>query len=400
MPLTRTTAHTNLSGLARSQNERTNIQAEPRVANENFNNAAPFSAAGEQATKRDMLPLQASSSSSLGNKAKTDVERQSDTSALRSTQPSAKEAVEAQLTYLKFMMSLNRGPEISDMDFLPLLIKSENRRDSKLNLRLLSSPVPRNMPAGELMLNGVVAAVRRGNTQPWQAVLDDCGHRLAISVRHALNEPSKVSIVMLDSLPHTRSHDWVAEQESAQMTTRLNDHNARSGQAPLQIHLARLHTEVQRAVGCCIFALSAAKKAATSTAVAQLHETGIEHLKTTQDVFHRTHTKAFSVLEASFFKHATSRKTIKSFLLDNPKFVDALVNKRNDTLVGRFDRYLKVRSSQYGKPLKYSASIEMKRIDLLEKALETLGAELEDKPLSYFTEEQQRESGLLDESIA
>jgi hypothetical protein len=375
------------------------IQANPRVANENANNGPLFPTAGEQATDRDMLPRQASSSSSLRKKAKSDVDRQSDTSALRRIQTSANDAVGAYLTHLKSMMRLNREPEFSDVDFLPLLIKSENRRDSRLNLRWLSSPVPRRMHAGELMLNGVAAAVRNSNTEPWRAVLDDCGHSVAISVRHASDEPGKVSIVMLDSMAYTYEHYLVAEDESPQMTKRLFDHNARSGQAPLQIHLYRLHTDVQRADGCCMFALSAAKKAATSVAVAQLHEEGIEHLKATQDVYHTTHTKAFSVLEASFFKHATSDKTIEGWLSDNPKFVDAPVNNHNETLAGRYKRYLTHRISQDGKPLSYSTSIEMKRIDLLEKALETLGAELEDKPLSYFADEQLREAGLPDESI-
>lgn len=397
MPLTRTTASTNLSGLVRSQNARVDIQVNPRVANENFNNAAPLSAAGEQETNRDMLPWQAPSSSSLRTMANTDEERQSDTSALRRIQTSAKTAVEEQLMYLKSMMRSNREPELSDMEFLPLLIKSENRLDPGLNLRLLSSPASR-MDAGELMLNGVSAAVSRGNTAPWQAVLDDRGHCLAISVRHASDEPGEVSIVMIDSQNDTLGHAWVEEKESAKMTTRLIDHNARLGQARLRIHLSRLYTQAQRAVGCHIFALSAAKKAATSTAVAQLHEAGIERLKTTKDVHHSTHANAFSVLEAHFFKHATSRKTIERFLSDNPKLTDAPVNKRNDTLAGRYDRHLSQRVSQDGRSLNYSASLEMKRIALLEKALETLGDELEEKPLSYFADEQERESGLLNES--
>lgn len=307
---------------------------------------------------------------------------------------SAKTALVDYLHILKDKLRDNRDPDVSEMKFMPLLAKTENLLDPKLNLRFMYPVHNGEIDHKTVLLREVLTAVKRGNPVQWQGIVNDGLHGVAVSVKHSKEEQNKVSIVVIDSVKEVHLDSSAHISDATYMTALLNAMNGQSGDSPLKIHVAYLYSEMQLGRrGCNLFALIAAKEMANSSAVAGLHATGINHLNSTNAVFQNAHLEefqkdAFKLLEPRFFKHSTSFKTIEQLFRFRPSLENAIVNQKDQTLVARYGKYEVARAFKSDDPRRFSTSLEIKRIKLLERVLHTLGDELETKPLAYFAAEQ------------
>lgn len=94
------------------------------------------------------------------------------------------------------------------------------------------------------------------------------------------------------------------------------------------------------------------------------------------------------LLEPEFFKHAMKRNVIESVLDARESlgfFKDEPVNKKGDTLLGRFERYERdtvVKKKEGDLSTRYSRSYEEKRLEKLARLIEHEHAASTEKPTS------------------
>lgn len=246
-------------------------------------------------------------------------------------------------------------------------------------------------------------AVKSGKLQNGRAIfqlLGDNGHAVVADIRTI---DDKISILILDTLG---IKDALTRYDSKFVS-------AMFGELPENVKLAVLAVDALKARnGCRIFALSAASKLAKESelfdeiheanasdqvqVLKQINKNEIEsRLSNTQlgnapvDVYDNTICQNFRILNAhrlvpsSFQKHTQSKTSLKAWA-DEDKLVQIKVNKQGETLLSRFGRHIverhkrdhyeengKIQWSEL-KPIRFSASIEEKRLTYLDRAIKYL----------------------------
>lgn len=287
-------------------------------------------------------------------------------------------------TYLAELESAfreNRTPVVKDLELMPDIIAGLNKADSRL--RLDSDLVMQFEPLSVVEDYRLVKQLERGLVKggDWRMVIDDqdIDHRYALGV-HCDPAARSASLILVDSLAEAsetikRAEAWrdILDRIGKVLSERL------PGDPPVRLHLAVSSTTTQRTPeGCCIFALSAARKLAAEPSIADLHRAALARLR---------HSEAATVvsplpstrLPASFLKHSTSGNDLLDNLFRRDESNHArrqdgvfnpVVNRQNQTLLERWTSNLTSREDEKaGKHRWYSNSYEAKRIELVRTAL-------------------------------
>ncbi|CAM3711419.1 YopJ serine/threonine acetyltransferase [Paracidovorax anthurii] len=284
----------------------------------------------------------------------------------------------------------------SDMHHLDDIMEALNATTPSLNLCKYAFEF--NQQLEGLKKTGLVTQLFEGmQTQgQWHAIFDRDGkHRSAMSVQCAKDS---ASLVIVDSLPadsiteevHTGTWTRVLEELQWFLDRKRNFVEPRT---QLRAHIVFTHAQ-KSDEGCTIFALSAAKKMASSTAIADLHRQALASAANADGTEPAVKMLASSVLPPAFMKHATSARTLREYLEKRRQEPNAAaadqgaVNKRGETLLERhaahevtrqkrppeestwFTPILKCLGMDTGpKTSTYSASYLHKRIEFVRTAL-------------------------------
>lgn len=282
-------------------------------------------------------------------------------------------------TLLKAYRSDEAPMKLYDGQFLRDLVKVENARNAELDLCVCS--VGTNVSLKDWGVQDAMKKALHHPEKPHSCVLtDDNTHAAAMSMQ-VLGQPvpTTLSIVVVDSikpkpedLPGVKLHkSLLSEIERA----RGNDETLKD----LRIQVTILPTGVQVSdEGCNIFALTAAKKAAASQGIKDLHAWAHDMVGHAAAGIHKLAVglEPEMLLEPAFFKHAMKRNAIDEVLdardsLGFPK--DEPVNKKGDTLLGRFEKYERdtlVKKEGADLFTRYSRSYEEKRLEKLARLIE------------------------------
>lgn len=291
--------------------------------------------------------------------------------------------------------------DIKDIDHLGDMIAGLNAADPALKLEyykaregddehfsFLDSPLTDRL-AAEL-----------GKGTAWRGILDIDDHRTALSIKCS-SSSNDVSMVLVNSvgldLPDI-------EQVRGQFRSALEELRATLQQRlgpsapPVRLDMVFTGSDVQKPrEGCCIFALSAAKKMASDPAIEGLHRSTLQDLANGTLRPSVARVPADVLLPPSFFKHTTSRSVVGRYTearrLDHALAVrraagdgagagpgpfaspDAPVNKKGQSLQQRFESHIVHRADRdRGVNRTYSNSYEAKRIEIIKTALAHLTA--------------------------
>ncbi|HEU4459374.1 MAG TPA: YopJ family acetyltransferase [Methylibium sp.] len=256
-----------------------------------------------------------------------------------------------------------------DANFLPTLVEGLNAADPALKLEILTFPLW--IPSKPSRL---AQRLEESLRQPsnWHAVLDDGGHRTALSVRYA-PQTHDVSVLLVESMRSQFRHGRLMSKALKRIASDLQD-KLDPKAPPLRLHLKFLPSRAQIGDGCTIFALSAVKKMASDPAIAALHQQAFTELQTATST---TTSKPLKARETplSLLKHATSLRVVKKVLnaMDDPSVAERAVNKRGETLVQRVKSHIVKRVTD--KKISFSNSHEAKRIQIIRSALAQLTAD-------------------------
>jgi len=262
-----------------------------------------------------------------------------------------------------------------DKAFLPIAVKAENARRPELNLHNFED------------FESFADAVKKGALQNGRALFplpEKTAHTSVADIRTIGN---KVSILVLESF----SLDPKISESSRKSRKRYVFDNVpiMISKLPENARMAVLYIDAQKSSNDCpIFALSnASKLAKESEFVGKAHE---ENLSESSQFgpFHFPNVRLFNAhkwMPASFHKHTQSLPSLRKST-DQDSLTQTPVNKKSDTLLSRYNKYVVERHKRYPnedtlRPLRFSASIEEKRLTYLDRAI----AYLNDAPEQEIT---------------
>lgn len=295
-----------------------------------------------------------------------------------------------------------RTPDTADAMFLPELIQGLNAAHPGLKLERHFFEL--GVPEAELLASSLAQRLQQslGSGQAWRGVLTDGDHATALSLRFSGHTPD-VSLLLVDSLtwsPGDVERKRTAWQHTLDTLSAALQARSPKPTPPVRLHLAMVASDVQKSSeGCNIFALSAALKMASDPAIQALHERVLFGLLTGRVPPGVNHLDAPRNLPPSMLKHATSKTVLQRYVQASGERrraaqarreagftgwqrvrVDAMgpVNKKGQSLLERHAAHLITREDRTrpGRMLTYSNSYELKRIDLVRRALAHLTAGL------------------------
>ncbi|HEX7912986.1 MAG TPA: YopJ family acetyltransferase [Paraburkholderia sp.] len=311
-----------------------------------------------------------------------------------STTASARRSAIAQLDQVKahfqalLLGNWSPGPTDDKYDaaILPAIVAAENARSPALSLTLLS---PKEDFASWLK------ATRPARARVMFPMPGNDGHYVTADIRRI---GGKTSVIVIEPLSLKDNADLKdsTRDKYEKRTLPLLKKALKS-----DVTLSVLTVDTQKSTNDCrVFALSAAAKLTDhASLINSLHQQNLSRqpIRTAlgQDAEVLASTRKVRVLDGkgilppAFVKHSQSRTTLNNWLKANPPaFANAGINKKDQSLAGRFDDHRKTR---YDKPvhsrfmqdnlpdlevqvrnLTFSTSIEQKRLTYLDRAIEYL----------------------------
>jgi len=274
--------------------------------------------------------------------------------------------------------------DINDIDHMESLVEGLNLADPGLKLDYYQELWSDDASVAAIHTAALAERLQAelGKGGAWRAVVDYGEHRNAISVQCSASS-NDVSIVLVDSTTENSAHTAHVRQRWADVLNEISAAaQARLGPdtPPVRVHMALLSSGVQKAPeGCCIFALSAAKKMASEGAIRELHTRTLDDVAQGRAQPGVEWQDASPRLPPAFFKHATSRAVVEEYLKvlsqRDPAAAQASVNKHGKTLLQRYDDNFVQRDDLIEeKKVSYSMSYEEKRIEMIKTALTHLTA--------------------------
>jgi hypothetical protein len=292
--------------------------------------------------------------------------------------------------------------DIKDIDHLGDMIAGLNAADPALKLEYYKAREGddeqfsfRDSPLADRL------AAELGKGTAWRGILDIDDHRTALSIKCS-SSSNDVSMVLVNSvgfdLPDIEQVRGQWRTALEELRTTLQQKLSPSAR-PVRLDMVFTGSDVQKPrEGCCIFALSAAKKMASDPAIEGLHRSTLQDLASGTLRPSVASVSADVLLPPSFFKHTTSRSVVGRYLetrrLDHALAVrrgagdgpgatpdpfgspDAPVNKKGQSLQQRFEGHLVNRADRdRGVNRTYSNSYEAKRIEIIKTALAHLTAD-------------------------
>ncbi|RFP13274.1 hypothetical protein D0T25_24005 [Duganella sp. BJB488] len=266
--------------------------------------------------------------------------------------------------------------KLYDGAFLRDLVKAENARNGSLDLAVCSvgeNPALRDWGIHDAMKKALLRP-----DEPHSCVLtDDHSHAAAISMRVlGKPNPTTLSIVVLDSIkPDDLSQVKLHKTLLSEIGKSLDD--AALKHLRIQVTILPMGVQVSNE-GCNIFALVAAKKAAKSQSVQDLHEWGHDMVGHAAPGIHTQSIplEPEMLLEPEFFKHAMKRNVIQN-VVDAGETLglakEVPVNRKGQTLLERFEKFERatiVKTLDREIHTRYSRSYEEKRLDKLARLIE------------------------------
>ncbi|WP_423595285.1 YopJ family acetyltransferase [Roseateles sp. MS654] len=294
--------------------------------------------------------------------------------------------VHTALAQLNDLLKANVDPELAgfpikawDRHLMPLLVASENWRRPQLNLVALHTELAEDPDEGATAAAGssnVRQFIEAAPFGRYRALVDDGQHIRAADIHKS---EYGVSVVAIDPAQPSNANADNEREEIADLFKENFGEGAKLAFIPLDVQ--------KSGFGCRVFSMSLALKMHAREDVF----TDFHHALAADDVWSRvpdatlTDGDAFIVrdaghlVDASMMKHSQSRSSIKKYLEDHPDQKRVRVNAKNEeTLVARAKRHLVTRripertlpgEPKKTKTVKFSNSIELKRIALLERSL-------------------------------
>ncbi|GKS84169.1 hypothetical protein AVMA1855_08475 [Acidovorax sp. SUPP1855] len=256
------------------------------------------------------------------------------------------------LAYLKALEESLDLPHLSfsnkDTRFLPEMVDGLNGADPRLKLDLYAFDTDHRLTG--LTKSGLVTRLKKGMAaqESWQAVLDHGGrHRIALSLKCTQDA---VSVIVVDSLPHSDLRAQTFSDQWAHLEGQLMHYlnRNRSAELPPAIVQSRIiFSGVQKSQeGCCVFALSAAKKMAAEPDIQAMHDQTLEAMG--RGEFEETvPTQKSDALPPSFIKHSTSATEIRQYEKARSKPAHALSDDAPQAVVNRKGQTLQQRHAAH-----------------------------------------------------
>lgn len=274
--------------------------------------------------------------------------------------------------------------DINDIDHMELLVEGLNLADPGLKLDYYQELWNDDASVAALHTAALAERVQAelGQGGAWRAIVDYGHHRNAISVQCSASS-NDVSIVLVDSTTENSAHTAHVRQRWADVLNEITAAaQARLGPdaPPVRLHMSLLSTHAQKGPeGCCIFALSAAKKMASEGAIRELHTRTLDDVAQGRAQPGVEWQDAGPRLPPAFYKHATSRPVLEDYLKvlgqRDPVAAQASVNKHGKTLLQRYDdNFVRRNDPVAKKEISSSMSYEKKRIEMIKTALAHLTA--------------------------
>ncbi|WP_273760595.1 YopJ/AvrA family T3SS effector serine/threonine acetyltransferase [Bartonella sp. ML70XJBT.G] len=210
----------------------------------------------------------------------------------------------------------------TDLKMMPALIEQANRKYQGLNLKLITTSEELVSSIKEAMANGVQSSRYIVNTT-------DRGIHFAVIDQRTIE--NKTSLIAFE--PATL-------QDEIPLLLAIRIQLIVQEQLP-ECSLSKMEMDIQRSASeCGIISLALAKKLHTeSEKLTRMHKENID------GVLNKTHLtlppeKVDPYLPASFYKHTQGRRRLREYLKSNPEAEHEKVNKKDETLVERFDKNL------------------------------------------------------------
>ncbi|WP_273782793.1 YopJ/AvrA family T3SS effector serine/threonine acetyltransferase [Bartonella sp. ML69XJBT] len=211
----------------------------------------------------------------------------------------------------------------TDLRMMPALVEQANRKYPQMHLKLAMTPEDLSLSLKETIDAGIHTSrhiVNSGSSRIHFAVLD---HRTI---------ENKTSLILYE--PTAFQH------KSAAMLGLRTEQAIQDCQLP-DYHFSMVEMDIQRSSSeCGMFSLALAKKLyRESEKLTRIHQDNISGVLCEENAPLPSE-KLDKYLPASFYKHTQGRTRLGEYLKSNPGAEHEKVNKKDETLVERFDKNL------------------------------------------------------------
>ncbi|WP_208437268.1 YopJ/AvrA family T3SS effector serine/threonine acetyltransferase [Bartonella taylorii] len=211
----------------------------------------------------------------------------------------------------------------SDLKMMPALVNKANHKHPGMNLKLAMTPEELSLSIKEAIDAGIqssryIVGIKDGGLH--FAVLD---HRtIGNQTSLILFEPANIDAVM-SSLLAIRTQIAIQKQQLPHCHS-----------STVEMNIQESHTE------CGIFSLALAKKLHTeSDKLTRMHQDNISGVLCTPDT-PLPSDKVDPYLPPKFYKHTQGTRRLREYVRSNPEAEHKKVNKKDETLLERFERNL------------------------------------------------------------
>ncbi|MBW8829009.1 MAG: hypothetical protein JF606_06180 [Burkholderiales bacterium] len=262
-----------------------------------------------------------------------------------------------------------------DAEFLDLLVAMENDRDPSLRLSahiVDTAVLGDDWNATLKATTGLARAAKEGMDHgAWHAVVSIDGHEVALSARHDAENPSRISLVVVDSLKknfETRVWKHIAGALCHHLKNALGMED-KPADAKVWVSCVNTSTQIT-GDGGAIFALYAVREMPSDADVAKLHdemrsEQAAHRAPAAARVFDGNH-----LLGARFFKLMAQKLSMDELLEKRPKLEDVPVNQKGDTLRTYQNANLVSQHPRHGPAFEHNDAYERKRLGAYERLIE------------------------------
>ncbi|CBI75931.1 Effector protein yopJ (Virulence factor yopJ) [Bartonella clarridgeiae 73] len=234
----------------------------------------------------------------------------------------------------------NRVYAERDFKMMPALVKQANDKYPEMNLKLIKEPID--------FVSSFKKTIKKGIQSSRYIVSAGGDYQSHFGVVDHQTLNNKISLILFEPARFDLTKPAIlGAKMQIIMETRLS-----------HCYFSMAEMDIQRSISeCGIFSLAIAKKLyRQSDKLEKLH---IDNIKGDQwdRGIHLSYNLLDKYLPVSFYKHTQGMRRIKEYIEKNPGSEDEIVNKKNQTIVERFEENLVILPSK-----SISVSIHKKRV--------------------------------------
>lgn len=207
-----------------------------------------------------------------------------------------------------------------DLKIMPALVMQANNKLSEMNLNFVRSPQDLSIEIKKAIELGVESS---------RFIINMGVDEIHFSVIDYKNTNGKTSLILFEPA----SFNGIGPAMLALRTKMAIERY----QLP-DCHFSMVEMDIQRSSSeCGIFSLALAKKLYKERVnLLKIHEDNIKG-KLSDSVMPLPHDKLDPYLPVTFYKHTQGKKRLNEYLNTNPQGIGVVINKKNETILNRFD---------------------------------------------------------------